>query len=167
MMLPALIPDATPQRTASLKVFGARSTLHLADCVAWMGQQGENLVHAIVTDPPYGFKEYTAIEKQKLRSRRGGVWRIPPSFNGCVRAPVPRFTVLTRDDRDHLDSFFSLFAEQAFKILAPGGASVHSKQPLTFPSGLSAFDEGRIREARRGYQAGADPARRRQAEECA
>ena len=55
-----------------------RSTLHLADCIAWTGQQTENLVHAIVTDPPYGLKEYTPIEKQKLRSRRGGVWRIPP-----------------------------------------------------------------------------------------
>ena len=130
MTLPALIPDATPRRTANLEVFGARSTLHLADCIAWMGEQPANLVHAIVTDPPYGFKEYTAIEKQKLRSRRGGVWRIPPSFDGCTRAPVPRFTVLTQEDRDELESFFSLFAQRAFKILRPGGHLIIASSPL-------------------------------------
>jgi site-specific DNA-methyltransferase (adenine-specific) len=130
MMLPALIPEATPHRTASLEVFGVRSALHLADCIAWMSRQCENMVHAIVTDPPYGLKEYTMIEKQKLRSRRGGVWRIPPSFDGCQRAPVPRFTVLTQEDRNDLESFFSRFAEQAFKILSPGGHLFIASSPL-------------------------------------
>jgi len=132
----------------SLEVFGARSTLHLADCIAWMGQQAENLVHAIVTDLPYGLKEYTPVEKQKLRSRRGGIWRIPPSFDGCQRAPVPRFTVLTEEDRNELEGFFSLFAEQAFTLLRTWRPSLHSKQPAAFPSGLSASDESWIRKTR-------------------
>lgn len=73
---------------------GTRYALHLADYLTWMDSQDENSVHAIVTDPPYGLKEYTIKEKQKLRSRRGGVWRIPPSFDGCDRNPVPRFSGL-------------------------------------------------------------------------
>jgi tRNA G10 N-methylase Trm11 len=54
---------------------GVRYSLHLTDCLAWMDRQSANSVHAIVTDPPYGLKEYTAPEKQKLRRGKGGVWR--------------------------------------------------------------------------------------------
>ena len=82
-MTEALDLPSMPRLTADLEIFGPRSTLHLADCLAWMSQQTENWVHSIVTDPPYGLKEYTGVEKQKLRSRRGGIWRIPPSFDGC------------------------------------------------------------------------------------
>ena len=52
-------------------------------------------MHAIVTDPPYGLLEYSDQEQAKLGRGRGGVWRIPPSFDGHRRAPLPRFTVLT------------------------------------------------------------------------
>ena len=59
---------------------GAKSvgsyTLHLADAFAWLEAREENSIHAIVTDPPYGLKEYTEIEKAKLRKGSGGVWRI-------------------------------------------------------------------------------------------
>jgi site-specific DNA-methyltransferase (adenine-specific) len=119
-----------PDRSISLEINRVTGTLHLADSVAWMGGQPENSVHAIVTDPPYGLKEYSAIEKRKLRSRRGGVWRIPPSFDGCERAPVPRFTVLTQADRDEMEVFFTRFARQAFRILAPGGHLFIASSPL-------------------------------------
>ncbi len=69
-----------------------RYTLHFGDCLSWMEKRGENSIHAIVTDPPYGLREYTPQEKEKLRNGRGGVWRIPPSFDGCKRRPLPRFT---------------------------------------------------------------------------
>jgi site-specific DNA-methyltransferase (adenine-specific) len=138
MILPAMdnAPPPAPgfpsllDRSISLEINRVSSVLHLADCVAWMGQQPENLVHAIVTDPPYGLKEFSAIEKRKLRSRRGGIWRIPPSFDGCERAPVPRFTVLTQADRNEIEGFFSLFARQAFRILVPGGHLFIASSPL-------------------------------------
>jgi len=85
-----------------------------------MDQQSANSIHAIVTDPPYGLKEYSAPEKQKLRRGKGGVWRIPPSFDGCVRSPLPRFTVLTDDELSKLRHFFSDFAWRAFRIMVPG-----------------------------------------------
>jgi len=95
-----------------------------------MDQQAANSVHAIVTDPPYGLKEYTALEKQKLRRGKGGVWRIPPAFDGCVRSPLPRFTVLTDDELSKLRHFFSEFARRAFRIVVPGAHVFIATNPL-------------------------------------
>lgn len=64
------------------------------DCFEWMGKQSENTITAIVTDPPYGVKEYTSKELAKKRSGSGGIWRIPQKFDGCTRQPVPRFSVI-------------------------------------------------------------------------
>lgn len=95
----------------------ARYSIFNDDGLAWMDRRGENSIHAIVTDPPYGLKEYSTTEKEKLRSGKGGVWRIPPSFDGCKRNPVPRFTVLTEKDREELQEFSGAF---------PGGPSARS-----------------------------------------
>ena len=108
----------------------ARYTLFNEDCLAWMERQPAQSLHAIVTDPPYGLKEYTRIEKEKLRRGRGGVWRIPPAFDGSRRSPVPRFTVLTEEDRDKLRRFFLSVAQRAVRILVPGGHLIIAANPL-------------------------------------
>jgi site-specific DNA-methyltransferase (adenine-specific) len=105
-------------------------SLHLSDCFSWMDERQEDSVHAIVTDPPYGLREYTPEEKRKLRIGRGGVWRIPPSFDGCRRSPVPRFTVLTESDLERLRQFFAAFAARAYRILVPGGHLFIASSPL-------------------------------------
>src|SRR6266849_544739 len=120
----------TERRSVHRQIGGIGYSLHLADCLDWMDLRPENHVHAIVTDPPYGLKEYTPEEKKKLRSRHGGIWRIPPSYDGCQRSPVPRFTVLTEADRSQLRSFFVSFAERAFRILVPGGHLFIASSPL-------------------------------------
>jgi len=117
------------QQTA-FRLNGVRYSLHLADCLAWMDQQSANSIHAIVTDPPYGLKEYTAPEKQKLRRGKGGVWRIPPAFDGCVRSPLPRFTVLTENELSKLRHFFSDFARRALRIMVPGAHVFIATNPL-------------------------------------
>jgi DNA modification methylase len=109
---------------------GVPYTLYLADCLAWMDSQPPHSIHAIVTDPPYGLKEYTATEKDKLRRGKGGVWRIPPSFDGCKRSPLPRFTILSDDERNQLRGFFSGFARRALRILVPGGHLLIATNPL-------------------------------------
>ena len=118
------------RRTIKRKLNGIRYTLHLGDCLAWMAAHDSNSIHAIVTDPPYGLKEYTQGEKEKLRNGRGGVWRIPPSFDGCERRPLPRFTVLTQAERNQLRHFFSKFASQALRVLVPGGHIFIATNPL-------------------------------------
>lgn len=108
----------------------ARYSLYLGDCLEWLERRAENSVHAIVTDPPYGLKEYTHEEKTKLRNGRGGVWRIPPSFDNCKRSPLPRFTVLNESDRARLREFFAGFSRRAFRALVPGGHLMIATNPL-------------------------------------
>src|SRR5688572_12918359 len=95
--------------------------LHLGDGLDWMSERARNSVHAIVTDPPYGLREYDAVEQKKLRRGRGGVWRIPPALGGHRRSPLPRFTVLTPADHAKLQAFFERFASEALRVLVPGG----------------------------------------------
>ncbi|MCR2833457.1 DNA-methyltransferase [Parerythrobacter lacustris] len=98
-----------------------------ADAFEWMNEQPQGSVHAIVTDPPYGLKEYTESETKKLRNgNKGGIWRIPPAG----RAPLPRFTVLTDSDLTKLQEFFEKFATAAMHILAPGGHVMIATNPL-------------------------------------
>ncbi len=109
---------------------GIGYSLYQSDCLDWMDLRPPNHVQAIVTDPPYGLKEFTHEEKKKLRTRQGGIWRIPPSYDGCERSPVPRFTVLTKADRAELRTFFESFAKRAFRILVPGGHLFIASSPL-------------------------------------
>jgi DNA modification methylase len=125
--------SATPavgHQAVQSRVNGVRYSLYLAHCLDWMAERAENSIQAIVTDPPYGLREYTPAEKQKLRAGRGGIWRIPPSFDGCERSPLPRFTVLTDGDRSALRQFFSDFAHRALRVLTPGGHLFIATNPL-------------------------------------
>lgn len=112
------------------KVRKSLYVIHLSDSFAWLRACASQSVHAIVTDPPYGLKEYSNTEKKKLRSGRGGVWRIPPSFDGCKRLPVPRFTVLDGNDLLALRTFFIEFGKLAIRVLVPGGHIFIATNPL-------------------------------------
>ena len=107
-----------------------RATLVLADCNEWLDAREDNSVHAVVTDPPYGLVEYSDEEQEKLRAGRGGVWRIPPSFDGSKRAPLPRFTTLTRSDHVALETFFLHWARRLVRVLVPGANVVVASNPL-------------------------------------
>jgi site-specific DNA-methyltransferase (adenine-specific) len=107
-----------------------RYEIVLGDALAWLAARASNSVHAIVTDPPYGLKEYSEVEKVKLRRGRGGVWRIPPALGGCRRSPLPRFTVLDEGERAALRSFFESFAREALRVLVPGGHVIIATSPL-------------------------------------
>jgi site-specific DNA-methyltransferase (adenine-specific) len=104
--------------------------LVLGDSLEWLAERAPHSIHAIVTDPPYGLKEYTEAEKGKLRAGRGGVWRIPPTLDGCRRSPLPRFTVLDTEDRSVLGAFFAAFARAALRVLVPGGHVMIATNPL-------------------------------------
>jgi len=99
---------------------GASLIIH-ADCFEWMGRIPENSLHAIVTDPPYGVKEYNFDQIEKRANGNGGIWRIPPSFDGSARAPLPRFTALNQKERNTLYRFFYEWGKLAVHTLLPGG----------------------------------------------
>lgn len=117
-------------RTVTGQLGGAGYTLVCGDCLQWMDAREPASVHAIVTDPPYGLKEYTDVETAKLRQGRGGVWRMPPTLGGVVRSPLPRFTVLSQGERDDLQRFFLAFAQRALRVLVPGGHVLIASNPL-------------------------------------
>lgn len=117
-------PIAVPTCT-----FG-RATLLNADCLGWLRDQPRNTIHAVVTDPPYGLLEYSPEQQIKLRNGKGGVWRIPPSFDGTTRAPLPRFTVLRGQDLEALDGFFFRWASLLLPVLVPGANVVVASNPL-------------------------------------
>lgn len=58
------------------------------------------------------------------------IWRIPPSFDGAKRSPLPRFTTLTNADREKIVEFFGRFGEQALRVLVPGANIVVATNPL-------------------------------------
>ncbi len=101
-----------------------------ADCLNWLRDQQPNTVHAVVTDPPYGLFEYSSEQQQKLRNGKGGVWRIPPSYDGVQRAPLPRFTVLSSQDLRALELFFLEWAKALIPALVPGANVVVATNPL-------------------------------------
>jgi len=92
-----------------------------ADCFEWMSRISPESIHAIVTDPPYGVKEYDPDQLEKRANGNGGIWRIPPSFDGHERSPLPRFTALNHEERDRIQEYFSQWAKLALRILRPGG----------------------------------------------
>lgn len=101
------------------ELVGGSCILH-ADAFEWLSRVPENSLHAIVTDPPYGVKEYDFDQIEKRSNGNGGIWRIPPSFDGHIRAPLPRFTALNVKERRVLEEFFVEWAKVAVHALRPG-----------------------------------------------
>ena len=107
-----------------------KSVLHHDDCFSWIERQSHNSIHAVVTDPPYGLHEYTDEQQHKLRVGKGGVWRIPPSFDGHQRSPLPRFTTLNQNQLDEIRDFFLVWAKTLLPVLVPGANVVVASNPL-------------------------------------
>jgi site-specific DNA-methyltransferase (adenine-specific) len=119
-----------------------KAKLYHSDCFEWLAAEPASSIHACVTDPPYGLVEYSETEQQKLRTGKGGVWRIPPSFDGHQRAPLPRFTVLDDEDRIQLYAFFKRLGMLLNRVLVPGGNVVVASNPLLAHIVGSAMTEG-------------------------
>ena len=142
----AVFPERSESAAASAasfpKVVHGNATILQGDCLDWLRNRACESVHAVVTDPPYGLVEYSAKEQSKLRAGRGGVWRLPPSFDGARRSPLPRFTVLSPSDRDDLAEFFAAWATLLAPALVPGANVLVATNPL-----LSYIVSGALAEA--------------------
>ncbi|MFV0280098.1 MAG: site-specific DNA-methyltransferase, partial [Rhodoblastus sp.] len=144
------VTNARPLAVAKPEQIG-KARLYHADCFEWLAQQEPASIQAVVTDPPYGLVEDTAKETEKLRAGKGGVWRIPPSFDGHKRAPLPRFTVLTDADRLELHQFFKRLALLVSRVAVPGANVLVASNPLLAHIVASAMVEGGLE--LRGYLA--------------
>lgn len=101
-----------------------------SDAFMWLAQTKPYSAHAVVTDPPYGLIEYEPDQLEKRKNGNGGIWRIPPSFDGHQRQPLPRFTVMDDDDRAELRKFFARLAGGLMRVLVPGGHIFIATNPL-------------------------------------
>ncbi len=91
-----------------------------ADCITWLRDCAPNSFQGVITDPPFALKEFEDVELEKRANGKGGVWRIPPSFDGHQRAPMPRFTILSKEEIRDLKAFFFDFAQALLPTLVPG-----------------------------------------------
>ena len=121
--------------------FFGLSELQHDDCFAWLARQPHNSFHAVVTDPPYGLHEYSQEQQRKLRAGKGGVWRIPPSFDGHQRSPLPRFTTLDTAQLDDLLEFFVIWTRLLLPVLVPGANVIVASNPLVSHIVSSALSE--------------------------
>jgi DNA modification methylase len=123
-------PDITnSEQTINTFIYG-KSVLYRTDCFEWLSKQKNNSIHAIVTDPPYGLIEYSPEQLKKLRNHKGGTWRIPPSFDGNERSPLPRFTTLTNEQIEDIRIFFLKLGRLLVQKLVPGANVVIASNPL-------------------------------------
>jgi len=114
-----------------------------ADCRDWQAAAPENSIHAIVTDPPYGLKEYEDSQLLRLQNgNQGGVWRKPPVLNGVKRSPLPRFTALTPHERQAITRFFRNWSASALRIVRPGGHMILASNSFLSQQVFSAIVEG-------------------------
>jgi len=115
-----------PDKTTPLLAFDYKhmrignSLLVHADAFEWLSRLPPESLDGLVFDPPYGVKEYELDQIEKMLSGGTGIWRIPPAFDGSVRAPLPRFTALDEDERKTLHRFFRDLAIAALPALKPG-----------------------------------------------
>ena len=120
------------RRSRTEFVFG-HQRLVLADCHRWLESCTADHIAAVLTDPPYGLLEYSAQEQQKLRDGKGGVWRIPPSFDGAKRRALPRFTILSDGQREAIRTFFRAWGCALHPVLKPGAHVMIAGNPLVSP----------------------------------
>lgn len=122
---PGLFREELPSRVD-------QSLYRVVNCDAfdWLDSAQACSIEAVVTDPPYGLIEYSEEQLRKRKSGKGGVWRIPPSFDGCQRSPLPRFTVLTESERQKLREFFARLAERLIRVMVPGAHVFIATNPL-------------------------------------
>lgn len=117
------------------------ATYVLGEAIQWLTELPSNSIQAVVTDPPYGVIEYDDKHHDKLKAGRGGVWRIPPAFDGAKRQPLPRFTVLTKDEIAGLYNFFGALAYGLQRALVPGGHIFIASNPLLSSLTFHAFQQ--------------------------
>lgn len=125
-MIPALENRYKPSPVFE---FGSCRLFH-GSCFDLLEFWPDNSIEGIVTDPPYGLVEYSQKEQNKLRAGKGGVWRIPPSFDGHRRSPLPRFTTLSAHDLKRMREFFEAWGKAILRVLVPGGHVFVASNPL-------------------------------------
>ena len=123
------------------RTYGKSVMVH-ADCFDWLKRVPDNHIDAVVTDPPYGVREYEIEEIEQMNNGGPGIWRIPPSFDGNQRAPIPRFTALDSREREALRLFFYNWSCLMLPKLKPGAHVFIASNAFISQVAFAGFIEG-------------------------
>ncbi|GAC1566208.1 MAG: hypothetical protein NVS3B14_06970 [Ktedonobacteraceae bacterium] len=74
---------------------GQSRVIH-ADCFEWLSRIPENSIHAIVTDPPYGVKEYEFDQIEKRSNGNGAFGGFHPHLMVVCALPCRDSPLSTR-----------------------------------------------------------------------
>jgi len=141
----------------------AHYDLHHANSFEWLKRQPQNSFHGVCSDPPFGIVEFLPHEIAKLRSGRGGVWRLPPTMGGSQRDPLPRFTTLSAKELAHVRTYFRELGEALMPVLVPGAHILLAGTPMLqhlVQSGLAEAGyevRGAVLRLYRGFRGGDRP----------
>lgn len=135
----ALLDSASRRGVATSRDSVELYKIYQGDAFTWLSSAPSCSVHAVVTDPPYGLVEYSDLQIEKMKSGKGGIWRLPPSFDGHKRQPLPRFTVLTVKERRSLELFFGEFARSLTRVVVPGAHVFVASNPLVSSHVIAPF----------------------------
>ena len=108
---------------------GTYQLIH-ADSLKWLSEARPNTIQAVVTDPPHGLVEYSPKELRNRRNGNGGIWRLPHFYDGHLRRPLPRFTVLSQKDHQRIRRFAAQLGLRLIRVLVPGAHVIISTNPL-------------------------------------
>jgi DNA modification methylase len=111
------------------------------DAFVWLAKRRPKSVHAVVTDPPYALVEYHPDQLAKRAKGRGGIWRLPQAYDGHIRRPMPRFTVLGERERLEIRKFHGRLSKALLRVLVPGGHVILASQTLLSHLVISAFTD--------------------------
>jgi DNA modification methylase len=111
------------------------------DAFEWLERRRPQTIHAVITDPPFSTIEYRPDQLEKRKNGNGGIWRLPPAYDGHARSPLPRFTVLGNADRESVRIFHQRLAPLLLKVLVPGGHVAMASQNLLSHIATQAFHD--------------------------
>jgi site-specific DNA-methyltransferase (adenine-specific) len=116
-------------------VHGEAALFH-ADCFDWLAAAPARSVHAVVSDPPFGLREYA----DGADGAADGVWRTPPAPDGHRRSPVPRFTTLSAVELHAVERHFTELGVLLRRALVPGAHVLVASHPLVSHHAATGFD---------------------------
>ena len=129
------------------EIYGPDEDLVYADAFEWLASVEPDTIQAVVTDPPYGLVEYRDDQLAKRDAGSGGIWRIPPGYDGASRSPVPLFYGSHSARRKELASIF----RPPCRCTVPGTGAwcprFHRHHPVAIAPGVLSAAGSRVREA--------------------
>ncbi len=165
----SMSPTAAEIRNLALDYTHAKigeATILHADCLEWLGRIPSGSIHGFVTDPPYGVKEYEFDQIEKRANGNGGIWRIPPSFDGSNSAAASPIHGIERTRAQTTVQILLRMGQSGRACLATWRTRHSRLQFVPCSVGLWGVSRGRIGISRANYPDCPNIARRRPAQKC-